>query len=145
VTKLYRVRFTMRELQLITLVVMGTDCTCSCKSSYHTITSTTVTQIIRKWNNLEIPGTLVSATNKIDCHDITEILLKVALNTVILTITLLFDLEHTRWRLFQNTLRAHYIKIPSIGKKHKQHILRKHTVVCVPFRPPGGVNGILYC
>jgi hypothetical protein len=28
------------------------------------------------------PGTQVSSTNKIDCHDITEILLKVALNTI---------------------------------------------------------------
>ena len=28
------------------------------------------------------PGTLVSSTNKIDSHDITEILLKVALNTI---------------------------------------------------------------
>ena len=28
------------------------------------------------------PGTPVSSTNKIDCHDITEILLKVALNTI---------------------------------------------------------------
>jgi len=27
------------------------------------------------------PGTPVSSTNKTDCHDITEILLKVALNT----------------------------------------------------------------
>jgi hypothetical protein len=33
------------------------------------------------------PGTLVSSTNKTDCHDITEILLKVALN--ILTLTLI--------------------------------------------------------
>ena len=31
------------------------------------------------------PGTLVSSTNKTDCHNITEILLKVALNTIILT------------------------------------------------------------
>jgi len=29
-------------------------------------------------------GTLVSSTNKTDCHDITEILLKVALNTTTL-------------------------------------------------------------
>ena len=29
-------------------------------------------------------GTLVSSTNKTDCHDITEILLKVALNTITL-------------------------------------------------------------
>ena len=33
------------------------------------------------------PGTPVSFTNKTDCHDITEILLKVALNTIILTLT----------------------------------------------------------
>jgi hypothetical protein len=34
------------------------------------------------------PGTLVSSTNKTDCHDITEILLKVALNTITLIIAL---------------------------------------------------------
>ena len=28
------------------------------------------------------PGTSVSSTNKTDCHDIAEILLKVALNTI---------------------------------------------------------------
>ena len=33
------------------------------------------------------PGTLVSSTYKTDCHNITEILLKVALNTIILTLT----------------------------------------------------------
>jgi hypothetical protein len=31
------------------------------------------------------PGTLVSSTNKTDCHNIAKIMLKVALNTVILT------------------------------------------------------------
>jgi hypothetical protein len=31
------------------------------------------------------PGTLVSSTNKTDHHDITEILLKVALNNITLT------------------------------------------------------------
>jgi len=31
-------------------------------------------------------GTLISSTNKTDCHDITEILLKVALNTIALEI-----------------------------------------------------------
>ena len=34
------------------------------------------------------PGTPVSSTNKTDRHDITEILLKVALNTIIITLTL---------------------------------------------------------
>ena len=32
------------------------------------------------------PGTLISSTNKTDCHDIAEILLKVALNTITLTL-----------------------------------------------------------
>jgi hypothetical protein len=32
------------------------------------------------------PGTLVSSTNKTDCHDINEILLKVVLNTTTLTL-----------------------------------------------------------
>jgi hypothetical protein len=32
------------------------------------------------------PGTPVTSTNKTDCHDITEILLKVALNTITLTL-----------------------------------------------------------
>jgi hypothetical protein len=34
------------------------------------------------------PGTSVSFTNKTDRHDITEILLKVALNTITITLTL---------------------------------------------------------
>jgi hypothetical protein len=40
-------------------------------------------------------GTSVSSTNKTDCHDITEILLKVALNTIIPNppISLTFDLK----------------------------------------------------
>jgi hypothetical protein len=33
-------------------------------------------------------GTPVSSTNKTDCHDIAEILLKVVLNTITLTLTL---------------------------------------------------------
>ncbi len=32
------------------------------------------------------PGTQISSTNKTNCHDITEILLKVALNTITLTL-----------------------------------------------------------
>ena len=40
------------------------------------------------------PGTLVSSTNKIDCHDIAEILLKVALNTITLILNV-FCTKHT--------------------------------------------------
>ena len=36
------------------------------------------------------PGTLVSSTNNTDCHDINEILLKMALNTITLTLFLFF-------------------------------------------------------
>ena len=54
---------------LTTLVVIGIDCTSSCKSNYHTITTTTL-----------------SSTNKNDSLDIVEILLKVALTTITLII-----------------------------------------------------------
>jgi hypothetical protein len=38
---LYRVHLTMNGFELATLVVICTDCTCSCTSNYHTITTTT--------------------------------------------------------------------------------------------------------
>jgi hypothetical protein len=84
--------------ELTTSVVIGTDCTGSCKSNYHTITTTTapcrcltfyltchkkqgvldttlcdiVCQwlVTAQWFSL---GTPVSSTNKTDCYDITEI------------------------------------------------------------------------
>jgi hypothetical protein len=40
--------------------------------------------VARRWLS---PFTPISSTNKTDCHDITEILLKVALNTINLTLT----------------------------------------------------------
>ena len=39
-----------------------------------------------KWQAGGFLGTPVSSTNKTDCHDITELLLKVALNTITLYI-----------------------------------------------------------
>ena len=38
---LFRVHLAMSGIQLITLLVIGTDCTDSCKSNYHTITIST--------------------------------------------------------------------------------------------------------
>ena len=38
---LYRVQLVRVEFELTTLVVIGTDCTGSCKSNYQTITTTT--------------------------------------------------------------------------------------------------------
>jgi hypothetical protein len=42
------------------------------------ITDAIIIQLSSQWFS---PGTPVSSTNKTDCHDITEILLKVGLNT----------------------------------------------------------------
>ena len=45
-------------------------------------------------------GTPVSSTNKTDRHDITEILLKVALNTITLTLALKYEiLVKVRWKI----------------------------------------------
>jgi hypothetical protein len=48
--KLYRVHLAWAEFELTTLVVIGTDCTCSCKSNYHTITTTTTPCKIRDYH-----------------------------------------------------------------------------------------------
>ena len=49
------------------------------------------------------PGTPVSSTNKTDRHNITEILLKVALSTITLTLTLFY--WSTRTFVFRNNIR----------------------------------------
>ena len=49
-------------------------------------------------------GTLASSTNKTDCHEITEILLKVVLNTITLIVLMHFILNVQRvseWAIFQ--------------------------------------------
>jgi hypothetical protein len=79
--------------ELTTLVVKGTDCIGSYKSNHYTIMATTSPELILirltaitwagQWFS---PGTQVSSTNKTYSHHITEILLKVALNTITLTL-----------------------------------------------------------
>ena len=39
----YRAHLALAEFELTPLVVIGTDCISSCKSNYHTITTTTAT------------------------------------------------------------------------------------------------------
>ena len=51
---LYRVHLAMNGFELTTLVVIGTDCTGSCKSNYHTITTMTVS----RFNEEGKPGQL---------------------------------------------------------------------------------------
>jgi len=46
---LYRVHLVMNGLELKSLVVIGTDCTGSCKSNYHTITTTTTPIYFRSY------------------------------------------------------------------------------------------------
>jgi hypothetical protein len=49
------------------------------------VLDTTLCEKVCQWiaaGQLFSPGTRVSSTNKTDCHDITEILLKVTLNTI---------------------------------------------------------------
>ena len=48
------------------------------------------------------PGIPVSSTNKTDRHDITEILLKVVLNLI--TLTLYFFLSHSKYLRYNLTL-----------------------------------------
>jgi hypothetical protein len=91
--------------ELTTIVVIGTDCTSSRKSNYLTITTTIVPcvclRIVVSITHIVLcfcfvcfypvpcrfsPDTPVSSTNKTDRHDIAEILLKVALNTISLNL-----------------------------------------------------------
>ena len=46
------------------------------------------------------PGTLVSSNNKTDRHNATEILLKVVLNVITITIKLSIVIEMSEWLLF---------------------------------------------
>jgi hypothetical protein len=60
---LYRVHLAWAEFELTTSVVKGTDCIGSCKSNYHTITTTTAS--LRFWPNiLQLWGILLFFTNK---------------------------------------------------------------------------------
>jgi hydrogenase maturation factor len=68
------------------------DCIGSCKSNYHTITAMMVHQLsvlCNRTNIIHIPGNILCVTKikyiETDRYDITEILLKVPLNTIILT------------------------------------------------------------
>jgi hypothetical protein len=71
--KLYRVHLAMNGVQTRNLMVIGIDCTCSCISNYHTITTASTQLVWLATGRWYYP---VSSMNK------TEILLKVALNTI---------------------------------------------------------------
>ena len=68
--------------------------------SWRGVLDTTLCDIVCQWlvtGQWFSPGTPVSSTNKTDCHDIAEILLKVALNTINQpTLSLTQTLWHSR-------------------------------------------------
>jgi hypothetical protein len=92
------------RFELTTSVLIGTDCIGSCKSIYHTITATTAPNNKRMLikvivsehmdKNYQVCQWLaagrwfspISSTNKTDRQDITELLLKVTLNTITITL-----------------------------------------------------------
>ena len=47
-TRLYRVHLAWVGFELKTIMVIGTDCTGSCKSNYHTIMTTTARPLVYK-------------------------------------------------------------------------------------------------
>ena len=70
-------------------------------------------------------GTLVSTTNKIDCHDIAEILLKVALKTITLTLIHFYFREHLGIDPLDNTVD---LTDPVCDAFYKNFYLRLATV-----------------
>jgi hypothetical protein len=74
-----------------------------------------VSQKIGKWKSLVSPGTPVSSTNKTNHHNITELLLKVALNTINLKLNLDFNICHwfcTRYMIiFSSVFQDRYPKL----------------------------------
>ena len=70
-------------------------------------------------------GTPVSTTNKIDCHDIAEILLKVALKTITLTLINFYFREHLGIDPLDNTVD---LTDPVCDAFYKNFYLRLATV-----------------
>ena len=75
------------------------------------------------------PGTTVSSTNKTDCPDIAEILLKVALNTITLTLISFYKYFYFTLLIMWKTKQYHTVgTIPKSNRKTKQY----HTVGTIP-------------
>jgi protein involved in ribonucleotide reduction len=70
-------------------------------------------------------GTLVSSINKTDRHNITEILLKVVLNTIILTLKYVYILQTFSFGVSQNILQVRKLQTTSFipSEKNKQIII----------------------
>ena len=109
---------------------------CSFGQSIHLWFTRTYTWEVCQWlatGRWFSPGSLVSSTNKTDHHDITEILLKVALSKITLTLTYTWDTREID--CYQSRLQNHkysfmlhcnLIHVMSVKSKH----LWKFDSVC---------------
>ena len=59
----------------------------------------------------QVGGSPVFSTNKTDCHDITELLLKVVLNTITLKINIYFFSIHVQTSIIFNTVQIKLFQI----------------------------------
>jgi hypothetical protein len=87
--------------ELTTSVVIGTDCIGSCKSK-NMLCRKRYTRVwfVVKWHFSFLPVVFSgSSVNKTDRHDITEIVLKVALNTIIQTYSMFCCHWKIQWSL----------------------------------------------
>jgi hypothetical protein len=83
---LCRIHHTWAGFEVTTSVVIGTDCIVRSKSIYHTIMTTPKVKITGCTNKIRLY--IYMCHHNPDRHDITEILLKMVLNTVNLNLTL---------------------------------------------------------
>ena len=77
----------LSPLMLWVLILLRARCTTLCHKVCQWLAA-------GQWFSLDTP---VSSTNKTDCHDLTEILLKVAFNTITLTLTLYLRKMQCPW------------------------------------------------
>jgi hypothetical protein len=122
-------------IKLTTLVVIGTDCIYSNKSNCHTITTTN-----------SFRSLLLLINNITDCHDITEILLKVALNTI--PAPFIAILLSSTW-IYQVTC-SNKSSVLDINKKllqYQQYVSCYCRIRSRPRWPPAvtGINSFIIC
>ena len=104
------------RFELTTSVVIGTDCIGSCKVCQWLATG--------QWFSSGTPG---FSTNKTDCHDITEILLKVALITIEQTNKQTWEIwgnpstGHMRVTLCHEYIMIWYIRLLSFSTNRNAH------------------------
>ena len=91
------------------------------------------------------PFTLVSSTIKTDCHDITEILLKVALNTIIPTLLDRYTSTHLEISILSEILGAQYTKILDLSFTFDYPIICKTVKIYWPIQWTGHHSFVYGC